>query len=81
MHEMGIAKDLIEAVRKELSGKKETGRVMKIYVRLGENTIETRQSLMFWFENLSQGTELEGAILDFSPGVGNSIVVDSVEVE
>lgn len=81
MHEMGIAKDLIEALRREISGKREAIRVIKVYIRLGENTIETRQSLRFWFENLSRGTELEGACLEFTPGRGNQIILDSVEVE
>ena len=81
MHEIGIIKDLIEDVLRKVSGKREVRRVIKIYVQLGKDADESRESLVFWFENLSRGTKLEGASLEFILSQGNGIVVDSLEVE
>jgi len=81
MHEIGIIKDLIEDVLRKVSGKREVRRVIKIYVQLGKDADESRESLSFWFENLSRGTKLEGASLEFILSQGNGIVVDSLEVE
>lgn len=81
MHEIGIIKDLIEDVLQKISGKTDVSRVIKIYVRLGKDADESRESLNFWFENFSRGTELEGACLEFILSQGNKIVIDSLEVE
>jgi len=81
MHEIGIITDLIEDVLQKISGKRDVSRVVKIYVRLGKDADESRESLVFWFENLSRATELEGACLEFISSPGNKIVVDSLEVE
>lgn len=81
MHEIGITEDLIKSIREELDNKKEIKRVKKIYVHLGENSSISEESLRFWFENLSKGTELQGVSLEFISGAGNKILVDSIEVE
>ncbi len=81
MHEIGITEDLIKSIRKELGNKKEIKQVKKIYVRLGKDSSISEEPLRFWFENLSKGTELQGASLEFTFGEGNKIVVDSLEVE
>ncbi len=81
MHEIGITEDLIKSIQKELENQKEIKHVKKIYVCLGKNSSISEESLRFWFGNLSVGTKLQGVSLEFTSGVGNKIVVDSIEVE
>ena len=80
MHEAGIVEDLIKSIRERI-GEGKSGRLKKIYVQLGKATGVSEDSLKFWFEDLSRGTELGGVSLDVTVVPGKQITVDSLEVE
>lgn len=81
MHEVGIIQDLINSIQKKISGRNDFKEVKKVYIRLGELMGVTEESLRFWFQALSKGTALEGAVLDINVVSGREIAVDSLEVE
>ena len=81
MHEVGIAEDLVKGLLKKIEAKEITSQVTKIYVSLGKGMGITEDSLRFWFENFSKGTELERALLEIALTEGKKIVVNSLEVD
>jgi Zn finger protein HypA/HybF involved in hydrogenase expression len=80
MHERGIVQDLVNCVREKARASGESTRVEKVYIRLGKAMELTEDSLKFWFEDLSRGTELEGAGLEISLIDGGGIFVDAFDV-
>ena len=81
MHELGIVEDLIKSIQERIKDKEDIKHIKKIYVRLGNSMNISEDSLKLWFENLSQGTQCAGAILDVSLVDDKGITVDSLEVE
>jgi Zn finger protein HypA/HybF involved in hydrogenase expression len=80
MHEIGIVQDLIKSIQKETSSRQDITRIEKVYIRLGKASEFTEDSLKFWFDNLSKGTELQGVDLDISLIDGNKVFLDGLEV-
>lgn len=81
MHEIGIVEDLIKTIQEKIKIREDVKQVKKVYIRLGRSLGLTKDCLGFWFENLSQGTKLEGSLLGISLVDGRGVVVDSLEVE
>lgn len=81
MHEVGIAGDLVKMIRQKLQNITVEGKIKKIFIQLGESTGVTEESLRFWFNNFSKGTELEEANLDISLVAGRGIDVGHLEME
>ncbi len=63
MHEMHVIKDLHQDI---LNRTKEhsVSRVTKVYLRMGTFTEINEEILRYFFESHSQGTPLEGAVLE-----------------
>lgn len=81
MHEIGVVEDLISSIQEKITDQAIIRQVKKIHLRLGKTAAVAEESLKFWFENLSQGTKLEGALLEISWVDGSQIFMDSLEVE
>lgn len=79
MHEVGLVEDMVRAILKKTEA--EGLRIEKVFVRLGPMTELGEETFRFWFDTLSKGTRLEGAVLEISPAADRGIFVDSVEVE
>ncbi len=62
MHEMSIAKSVLEGVRAEL-GRRPGARLQKVGLRIGELSGVNADALNFSFEALVQGTEFASASL------------------
>lgn len=63
MHEMSIAKDLVDIIRDEMS--KNDARVLRsVRLRIGEMSAVVPEALSFCFQVMTEGTEMEGARLD-----------------
>jgi len=66
MHEAGLARELVEAVERELALKGTGGRVVRIEVLLGRLSGMSPEALRFGFEHNSAGTRLAGAALEIT---------------
>jgi len=62
MHELGIARSIVETVLDE-AGKAKAGRVVKVTLRIGELAGVLPDSLCFCFELLAKSTIAENATL------------------
>lgn len=80
MHEVGIAAEILEAVRKETAAY-QPARAVKVGVRIGEMAGVDAESLAFCFEALVKGSELEPLELAIEPGRGDELEFAFLEVE
>ena len=62
MHEMSIATDILELVKREMK-KNDVTRLKALNLRIGEMTAVEPESLRFCFEAAIEKTDLEGAVL------------------
>ena len=81
MHEVGITKDIVEALNKQIQENPDVTHVKKVFLRLGRSMGITQESLIFWFGQFSSGTKLQGAALDITIVDGKGITIDEVETE
>ena len=63
MHEFGIAKNIFDAVNKEVK-KRDISKVISIKLEVGKLTAIVPSALEFCFEVITEGTLLEGSKLD-----------------
>lgn len=63
MHEMGIAKSLLEIIKREMKRSK-ARKLKKVRVKIGELTAVEPEALRFCFEASIKDTDLDGAILE-----------------
>lgn len=64
MHEVGIARTILESVEERLRRGEVRGKVRAVRLRVGRMSSVVPESLKFGFEVLSRGTALEGARLE-----------------
>ena len=79
MHVIGIVEDLVKSIQKEVKSRKDIKSIDKVYIQLGREMGVSEDSLNFWFQNLSKGTELEGVGLDITLVEGRKILIDALE--
>ncbi len=60
MHEMGIAKSLLEIIKREMR-KSKVKKLKKVRVKIGERTAVEPEALRFCFEASIKDTDLDGA--------------------
>ena len=63
MHEMSITRAMLEIVREQMA-KHGIERLSRVHIQVGEMTAVEPDSLRFCFEVCTQGTLLEGAVLE-----------------
>jgi hydrogenase nickel incorporation protein HypA/HybF len=63
VHELAVVHSLVEEVRAEVARLGVAGRVAAVRLRLGALTTFVPAAMTFYFDALTQGTELEGATL------------------
>jgi hydrogenase nickel incorporation protein HypA/HybF len=63
MHEMSVAQNILEIIGESLAGSKKS-RVRSVQLRIGQMSGIVRDSLEFCFHVITEGTPVEGAILD-----------------
>ena len=63
MHEMGIARSLLEIIKREMKRSK-VRKLKKVRVKIGELTAVEPEALRFCFEASIKDTDLDGAILE-----------------
>jgi hydrogenase nickel incorporation protein HypA/HybF len=80
MHELSIATEVLEAVRRE-AAKRPGARVQKVGLRVGELSGVSEDSLRFSFEVLVQGTDLDPLALEIERSTGDELDVAWLEVE
>ncbi|MCL5671211.1 MAG: hydrogenase maturation nickel metallochaperone HypA [Acidobacteria bacterium] len=67
MHELSIAKSVLEGVRAELA-RRPGARLQKVGLRVGELSGVNADALSFSFEALVKGTEMESVTLEIERG-------------
>ena len=80
MHEYGIAKDILDAVFKELQ-EKQFERVKKIKLKVGDFNMLTRESLQGAFDLAAENTKAKGAVLEIEETPGMEIEIKRIEAE
>jgi Zn finger protein HypA/HybF involved in hydrogenase expression len=80
MHEIGIAKDVLDAVFKELEFY-HYEKVSKIVLTVGEYNLLTQESLQSAFDLAAENTKAQGAVLEVEPAPGMEIEIRHVEAE
>ena len=74
MHELSIAHEIVETVRRHLPPKV-TGPVRSVKLKIGTFNRITEDSLRTCFELASRGTVVQGATLEIEEGSGDEIRV------
>ena len=80
MHEIGIATNILNAVRAE-TATHQPARAVKVGVRIGEMAGIDPNSLSFCFEILVKGTDLEPLELAIEPGKTDELEFAYLELE
>jgi Zn finger protein HypA/HybF involved in hydrogenase expression len=80
MHEVGITKDLVDSIDKQVKDNREVKEVAKVNVNLGQGLGITEDVLKFWFSHFAKGTKLEGAEVSVRIVEGRALAVESLEV-
>ena len=80
MHEIGIASDILDAVRKETAARP-PARATKVGVRIGEMAGIDPSSLAFCFEALVKGSDLEPLELAIEHGGADELEFTYLELE
>ncbi len=61
MHELSLAREIIEICHRESTGKK----IKQLNLRIGEFSSVSPESLLFYLDNISQNSSLEGAKIHY----------------
>ena len=80
MHEIGIAADILDAVRQETAAH-QPARATKVGVRIGEMAGIDPSSLAFCFEALVKGSDLEPLELAIEKGAAGELEFAYLELE
>jgi len=80
MHELGIAADILDAVRAETAAHR-PARAVKVGVRIGEMASVDAASLAFCFEALVKDSDLEPLELAIEPGRADELEFAYLELE
>ena len=80
MHEVGIASEILDAVRKE-TGARQGSRATKVGVRIGDMAGIDPASLAFCFEALVKGSDLEPLALQIERGPADELEFAFLELE
>jgi hydrogenase nickel incorporation protein HypA/HybF len=80
MHEVGIAEQILEAVRTETAARK-PARATKVGVRIGEMAGVDPDSLTFCFNVLVKGSDLDPLELAIEPGKTDELEFAYLELE
>lgn len=80
MHEIGIASDILDAVRKE-TALRPPARATKVGVRIGEMAGIDPESLAFCFDVLVKGSDLEPLALAIEKGGTDELEFTYLELE
>jgi hydrogenase nickel incorporation protein HypA/HybF len=76
MHELAIARNIVEVAERHAEGRK----VELVSMRVGEMRAVAPASLSFYFEVAARETSCEGAVLDISRTAGDELLIESIEV-
>lgn len=77
MHELGITRNLVAIVSDAAQGR----RVNKVWLEIGERSALLPDAVRFCFDVVSQGTALEGAVLEIVALPGDALNIKAMEVE
>ena len=80
MHEIGIAKDIISAVFKQLE-EHDYDRVSKIKLCVGDFNLITQETLQSAFDLVAENTKAKGAVLEIEQTQGMEIEIRHIEAE
>ena len=80
MHELGIAGEILDAVRAEAAAHP-AARAVKVGVRIGELAGVNSESLAFCFETLVKGSDLEPLELAIETGRADELEFAYLEME
>ncbi len=80
MHELGIARDIIDSVLEQLA-KHKYSRVTKIDLKVGEFNLLTRDGLQCAFDLAAENTKAKGAVLTIEETPGMEIEIKHIEAE
>lgn len=75
MHEMALARDLVDLVREEAAARS-AGRVTRVVLEIGVLSHVDPEALRFGFDSAILGTAAEGAALDIETPPGSAWCVD-----
>lgn len=79
MHELGIAKDIVNRVLLEVRQQEATG-VSGLNIRLGQDEHFNKEALAFGIQAASEGTLVEGAQVRITVGGDSGVILDSIEL-
>lgn len=77
MHELGLSRNIVSIVG-EHAGRR---RVKRIRLAVGPQACVERQALSFCFDVVSEGTNLEGAVLEFVDADRDTLIIKDFELE
>ncbi len=80
MHEVGITKDLVDSIDKQVKDNREVKEVARVLVNLGQGLGISEDVLKFWFSHFAKGTKLENAVVSVRIVEGRALLVESLEV-
>jgi Zn finger protein HypA/HybF involved in hydrogenase expression len=80
MHESGIVEELIHELVK-VANTNGGGRVVRVELGIGENAGFSREHFEEHFRSASSGTIADGAALDLRIIAGDTLVLESLELE
>jgi len=80
MHEIGIAKDILDSVLRELQ-EHEYSKVTKINLKVGQFNLLTGDSLQSAFDLVAEETKAKGAVLEIEEIPGMEIEIKHIEAE
>lgn len=80
MHEVGITKDLVDSIDKQVKDNREVKEVARVLVNLGSGLGISEDVLKFWFSHFAKGTKLEKAVVSVRIVEGRALLVESLEV-
>ena len=80
MHELSIAHEIVETIKRHLPPKG-TGPVRSVRLKVGAFNRITPDSLRACFELASQGTVVQGAILEIDEATGDEIRVIEFDLD
>lgn len=80
MHEVGIVKELIEELKSQAEDQR-ANKLTKVVIGISPKEHITPESFQFWFNELSKGSIIEGARLEFQTQEEAGVCIKSIEFE
>jgi len=80
MHELAISEEMIAAVSEEVTRNHPRSRIQKVVLDIGKNSGVFPDAIRFNFELCSEGTPVQGAILEILESEGRHLKVKEIEL-